>query len=228
MSSKNLLKVDWCSRDAAKFACETWHYSRSLPVGKLVTVGAWEHGRYIGAVIFGRGANHHIGDPYGLAQTECVELVRVALTAHVSPVSRIMSLAIKFLHRQSPGIRLLVSYADPGQGHHGGIYQATNWLYVGRSGAGDEVFFRGQWVHKRTVDSIRGNHKGLPTRKTMEKYTYIFPLDDETRMKVLPLAKPYPKRADQSGRSSDDAAPAPTGEGGLSPTRPLQPEHQEV
>jgi hypothetical protein len=217
-----MLKVDWCSREAAKFACENWHYSQSLPVGKLVTVGAWEDGKFIGCIVFGHGANKNIGSPYGLDQTQCVELVRVALTNHATPVSRVGAIAIKFLKKQSPGLRLLVSYTDTGQGHHGGIYQAMNWTYVGVSKGDDEVFFRGEWQHKKTVSSIRGTITGLKTRKKAHKHVYLFPLDDQMRAQVLPLAQPYPKRADQSGRSSDNAAPAPTGEGSASLTRPLQ------
>jgi len=33
------------------------------------------------------------------------------------------------------GVRLVVSYADPAHGHHGGIYQAGNWVYLGRTHA---------------------------------------------------------------------------------------------
>ena len=221
MCSDSFLKVDWCSREAAKLACERWHYSKCLPVGRLVTVGAWEGTKFIGAVIFGHGANHNIGAPYGLEQSECVELVRVALTTHLSPVSKIGSIAVRFLKKQSPGLRLLVSYADTGQGHHGGIYQAMNWIYVGISKGSDEIFFKGAWRHKKTVCDNRGSATGLPTRKKADKHVYLYPLDEKTRGDVLPLAKPYPKRA-SCGITSDSAGPAPTGQGGASPTMPLQ------
>jgi hypothetical protein len=120
MSSKSSLKVDWCSDAAAKFACKNWHYSKSLPAGKLAKLGAWEDGSFIGCIVFGWGANKNMAQVYGLKQTECAELVRIALTDHKNTVSRIMAVSIKFLKRQSPGVRLLVSYADPAQGHHGG------------------------------------------------------------------------------------------------------------
>ncbi|MEK4077954.1 hypothetical protein MHI01_29410 [Paenibacillus sp. FSL M7-0656] len=41
------LKVDWATQAAAKFSCENFHYSRSLPAGKSVKVGAWEDGQFI-------------------------------------------------------------------------------------------------------------------------------------------------------------------------------------
>ena len=53
--SKVDLRVDWCSYEAAKYAVEHWHYSRSMPVGKLLTVGVWENGEFVGAVIYAWG-----------------------------------------------------------------------------------------------------------------------------------------------------------------------------
>jgi hypothetical protein len=195
LSQKTELKLDWCSHEAAKWACEHWHYSKSIPVGKTVKIGVWEDSVYRGVVIFSRGANNNIAAPYGLTQTECVELTRIALWKHQTPVSRILTIALRFLERNNPGLRLIVSYADPEQNHHGGIYQATNWYYIGLSGCSESVLFRGRWQHKRTVDSIRGNHKGLLFRETTGKHKYLMPLDEEMRKQIEPLRQPYPKRA---------------------------------
>jgi hypothetical protein len=80
MSSK--LKLDWCSFDAAKYACKSWHYSKCVPAGKLVKIGVWENEKFIGCVLYGLGATPNLSKPYGLTMTECCELVRVALTTH--------------------------------------------------------------------------------------------------------------------------------------------------
>jgi hypothetical protein len=217
----SILKIDWATHEAAKYACENWHYSKSLPVGKLVKVGVWENGNFIGVVIFGRGANFRIGEPYGLQQTECIELVRVALKTHASPVSKILALALKWVKKQSQKIRLIVSYADSEQGHHGGIYQAANWIYSGRSLGSEKVFYKGKWVHKRTVDSILGHHRGFPVKKTQGKHTYLMPLDAEIKRRILPLRKPYPKRAESI---VVDAPTIQAGEGGAEPTSALHSE----
>src|SRR5688572_27900813 len=108
-----------------------WHYSRRMPRCKLAKIGAWEDGRFIGAVVFGRGATPNIGSPFGLDQTEVCELVRVALRDHRAPVSQIMAEARRKLRETSPGLRVIVSFADTAQDHHGGIYQADNWIYLG-------------------------------------------------------------------------------------------------
>jgi hypothetical protein len=34
MPVKPELKIDWASHEAAKYACENWHYSKCLPAGK--------------------------------------------------------------------------------------------------------------------------------------------------------------------------------------------------
>lgn len=133
MQEKVDLKVDWATHEAAKYACEHFHYSKCMPVPPIVKIGVWENQSFIGVVLFSRGASTNLLKPYGLQQTEGCELTRVALKNHVSTVSKIISLSIKFLRKQSPKLRLIISFADPQQGHHGGIYQAGNWLYSGKS-----------------------------------------------------------------------------------------------
>lgn len=224
MSSKPVLKLDWCSHEAAKYAVEKWHYSRTCPVGKSNLVGVWEDSSYIGVVWFARGANKDMATAYGVTSTEVCELVRVALTAHKTPVSRIVSIALRFLAKKCPGVRLCVSYADTVQGHHGGIYQAGNWTYVGRSQPTTEWFHEGKWKHNREMTGGPFGKKrriatdGMLKRVTPGKHKYLMPLDHEMRAKILPLAKPYPKRvrSEDSGTSGDQ----PEG-GGANPTRTL-------
>jgi hypothetical protein len=172
-------------------------------VGKLVKVGAWESKRFIGAVLFGRGATPNLGRPYELGQEECVELVRVALTKHSVEVSRIVSLSIKFLRKENPGLRLIVSFADQSQGHHGGIYQAGNWIYNGEGAAAKFYKIHGRLTHPRSigakgfVQNIEGARKIDRNASVVEvpgKHRYLMPLDDAMRKQIQSLAKPYPKR----------------------------------
>ena len=149
---KASLRLDWCSHEAAKYACINWHYSKCLPVGKLVKVGVWEEGKFIGVIIYGRGANHNMLKPFDLKQEEGCELVRIALTSHANQVSRIMAIASRFLKKSNLGLRLIVSYSDLDQGHHGGIYQANGWIYTGKSAKATKVWYKGKWSHKKTVD----------------------------------------------------------------------------
>jgi len=223
------LKIDWASHKAAKFACENWHYSESVPVGKLVKVGVWEDQKFIGVVLFGRGANNNMLRPYGLKPDEGCELVRVALKKHKTPVSRIMAIALKFLCKQSPTLQLVVSYADSDEGHHGGIYQATNWIYTGLVAVGFSGHWKvnGKFVHSRTM-SIRKLTseekvlKAYPTAKKIHgkgKHRYLMPLNKTIMRKLKKLAKPYPKRA---GSVESDTPTIQVGEGGATPTSALQ------
>lgn len=205
--SKADLRVDWATHKAAKYACENWHYSGCLPVGKLVKVGAWERNKFIGVVLFGRGATPNLGKPYNLGQDECVELVRVALTKHEAPVSRIVAIAIKFLHRSNQKLRLVVSFADQSQGHRGGIYQAGNWIYNGQGVPAKFYMIRGKLTHPRSigakgfVQNIHGARQIDPAATVVEvpgKHRYLMPLDAEMRERIAPLAKPYPKRDKQA------------------------------
>ena len=222
---KPVLKIDWATHEAAKHAVENWHYSESMPAGKLVKVGAWEDGRFIGTVIFGRGANNNIGKPYGLDQTAACELVRIALRGHVTPVSKIAAIAMRFLKKSSPGLRLIISYADPLQGHHGGIYQAGNWLYCGKTKGGTAQIQMpsGKIIHKRTAMSQYGTCKasdiGGKWTEEKQKHKYLMPLDAEMKKQILPLARPYPKRA--SSADSGTSGFQPEG-GGATPTDALQ------
>jgi hypothetical protein len=201
------LRIDWATHEAAKYACVNWHYSGCLPAGKLVKVGAWENGKFIGVVLFGRGATPNLGRPYNLGQDECVELVRIALTKHENAVSRIAALAMKFLHKANPKLRLIVSFADQSQGHHGGIYQAGNWVYNGQGDPAKFYMIRGKLTHPRSigakglVQNIHGARKIDPNATVVDvpgKHRYLMPLDADMRARIMPLAKPYPKRVKQA------------------------------
>ena len=227
--NKSDLRLDWCSHEAAKYACEHWHYSGTVPKSKSVYIGAWESGKFIGSVIFGMGASSHLGSPYGLATFEAAELTRVALTTHAAPVSRIVSIAQAFLAKQSPGLRLLVSYADPKEGHYGGIYQALGWSYVGKTSPDWAVIDKqGKQWHSRICSTNGVKSQYGQRRKAMRpqdgkkiilpgKHKYLMPLDAEMRAKIAPLAKPYPKHpASEAGNGAVQAH-----SGGAAPTRTL-------
>lgn len=217
MSSHPDLKLDWCSHAAAKYAVEHWHYSKALPLPPLVKIGVWESEKFIGCVLFSHGANRHIGQKWGASQFQVSELTRIALTDHRTSVSRIGSIAVRLFKQQSPGVQLIVSYADRDEGHHGGVYQGMNWVYIGLSQGSEKVWYNGKWVHKRTVDSKYGNHRGFPTIKTDGKHTYCLALTPAMKAKVTSLAQPYPKRP----KDSSEPAAIHAAEGGAAPTRTL-------
>jgi hypothetical protein len=201
------LRIDWATHEAAKYACENWHYSKCVPKSKLSKVGVWEDGAFIGVVIYGCGATPNLGKPYGMTQNQCIELVRIAMRSHQSTVSRIVSIANRWMHRANPNLRLIVSFADHSKGHHGGIYQAGNWVYSGQGSSAKFYMIHGKLTHPRTlgsaglVQNIHGARNRDASASVIEvpgKHRYLMPLDEETRQRILPLSKPYPKRAQQA------------------------------
>jgi len=213
MQDKVNLKIDWASHEAAKYACTNWHYSKSIPKSKLVKIGVWEDNIYIGCVIYSYGATPDLVKPYGLKMNEGCELTRIALNKHQSPVSRIMAISLKLLKKSNPGLKLVVSFADSNENHHGGIYQATNWVYSGMSSGC--YFFKdkkGKIWHPRNVSenlSLSGKIiKPSQCEKIWKsgKHRYLMPLDDNMRKQVQQLAKPYPKRMKQAMIDTIDTA----------------------
>ncbi len=212
------LRLDWANHAAADYACKNWHYSGKMPAGKSVKVGVWENDKFIGVVVFSRGANNNIGTPYGLTQLEVCELTRVALNGHSAPVSKIVSVALRLMRKHCPGLRLIISYADPVQNHHGGIYQAMGWVYGGSSRPQRAVRVAGVFLHKRAASSRWGTASPEKIRQmtglSVEygpaewKHTYYLPLDDGMRQQVKPLAKPYPKRPEQTRERSAEGGTA--------------------
>lgn len=216
------LRLDWCSYEAARFAVEHWHYSRTMPKSKLAKIGVWEDGRFVGCVVYGVGATSRLVKSYGLKMEQGCELARVALSNnHTSQVSRIVSISLKLLRTAYPGLQIVVSFADPAYGHHGGIYQAGGWVYTGRSVASDEYLYKGKRWQGR---SFRHNFKGLehhPSVRIVEgssKHRYLMPLNNEIKQKVSALSMPYPKRVESD---TIDTSSFQDEKGGETPTSTL-------
>jgi hypothetical protein len=199
------LHLDWASHESCKYAVLHWHYSKSLPGGKLVKVGVWEDKKFIGCVLFSRGANMNIGKPYGLDQTECVELTRIALSKHQTPVTRIVSIAIRMLKKLCPEIKLIVSYADADQGHTGKIYQAGNWIFTGLTNTHGKQGYKihGAVFHGKTVyskygkgrDNVKWLRENIDPKAeeipTKGKYKYLMPLDSDVAKSIVKLKKNF-------------------------------------
>jgi hypothetical protein len=224
-----MLKLDWATHKAAKYACENWHYSGSLPTAQC-KIGVWERGRFVGVLVFGTGAgNSTRGEQYGLTRAgQVAELVRVALRDHKAPVSKMLAIAIRMVKAKYTGLELLISFADEmGQGHHGGIYQATNWLYAGTFEGDGGWIIRGSVVHNKTVHSkgwkqteewLRANIDPNVKRNPTRKHRYLYPLNEKVRQRILPLSKPYPKRVKQATTNVQLAGRR----GGTDPHAPIQ------
>ena len=213
------LKLAWVDHATAKQAVFRWHYSRRMPIGKLAKIGVFENNKFIGCVIFGRGASTSVLQKHANIKSndEFVELVRVALDKHETEVTKIISISLKMLKKRNPNLKAVVSFADTKQGHLGKIYQAGNWIYVG-VGALDNITYIlfGKETHQRTVaktylkklkklkeQGFEGNltdyiHEYVDPNmriiKASPKYKYIYPLDKQTAKFVNKHKMDYPKK----------------------------------
>lgn len=228
------LRLDFCSHDAARHAVMRWHYSRAMPSAKLVRIGVWEGKRFVGAILYGCGANRHIARPFGLDSTAVAELVRVALApGREHPTSRCVAISLKLLKRQSPGLKLVVSYADFGQGHVGTLYQAGNWIFLGPSSQ-PYLKVKGEIVHPRSlydrygpggqsITWLRAHVDPRAERVAMQpKLKYVWPFDRQLRRQLEAVAKTYPKRAEGV---EGDAPGLQPGEGSSNLTSALHNSH---
>lgn len=222
MQEKPSLLVAPCDYQAAKYAVTHWHYSRSMPAFKPVTFGAWDNGIFVGAIIFGYGANQHLPKAFGLLQTECVELCRVAFSGKQSvQTSYYLGKALKLLKQMQQGLRLVISYADIDQDHLGILYQATNWAYLGcteLNGGTHKYIIHGRICHKRQVHLLYGkgtdNLSWIQTNIdpsasiffTKGKHKYAYPLDKAMKKQLAPLCQPYPKK-DLSNDTPNETKP---------------------
>lgn len=210
------LRLDFCSHEAAKYAIRHWYYRDELPIGKLVRIGVWEDDIFRGVLLFGPGASDSLGARYGFTPLETCELCRIALGQHTAPLTRILRVALLLLHRQSPGIRLVITFADPSAGHVGTVYQAANWLYLGQTASDKRYLYQGRWYHSREVktrgwtDRPGGKRTWAPkpidcerVEPTTPKLRYGWPMDNEARERLQPFALPYPASSCLGGDTRD-------------------------
>lgn len=112
----------------------------------------------------------------------------------------------------------VVSYADSNAGHHGYIYQATNWIFTGKTEPRSKfVDINGKDVHERTIWSRYGDEsKALASGEIIKsiqegKYRYFQFLGDKKIVKRMKELLAYPIQKYPKGQNSRyDASFKPT------------------
>ena len=175
-----------------------------MPAGTKLALGAFLCDRLIGAATFGVGpmSGHRL-----LRDARAVDgitLTRFVLLPErpANAASRILGVVLRMIRRETDK-KFVLTYADPEHGHHGGIYQAAGFLYVGASEP-QPALDLGDGVprHSRSVASAFGTHSrehfarhGLAVRAVpvAPKHTYLWVVP-EWRDRLLLPSQTYPKR----------------------------------
>lgn len=232
------MRITNASRKAIEYACKNFHYSKSVPT-VMHAYNIYNDGNeWCGVIIYGGGANRGISTSFNKNSGEVLELERVALNGKQKITSQAVSLSLKKLHKDNPMVKIVVSYADIDQNHTGTIYQATNWIYLGcvNEGMVSAFIVNGKKTHRKTLHS-RGYVQSLSWLRnnvdakakefvTKGKHKYIYCYDKNEKAAYTNKAKPYPIKPTSEPCGNSSAAEQPsnlTGEGGATPTLPLQP-----
>lgn len=133
---------------------------------------------------------------FGRHAIELVRLVRVP--AYAEPLSRLLAFSLKEIKRQQRYLYCL-AYADTDANHHGGIYQACSFAYIGAS-KGHTMYRDGQTgkiISARSRDQSSKSTKARYTPfETGPKHLYVRGIQIATADVVARLGRirmPYPK-----------------------------------
>lgn len=194
------MRIARANTKAINYACKNFHYSKSVPAVQYGYNIYNDNDEWCGVILYGGGANNNMPKSFGKNAGEVLELVRVALNGKQETTSKAVAMSLKQLHKDNPLCQIVVSYADHRQKHLGTIYQATNWIYVGKTITSDtQYFYKGKWTHERTINAQKNKEQlkaTLPKRENSNKFKYVFCFNKKERKEYLKIALPYPKEKD--------------------------------
>jgi hypothetical protein len=182
----------------AKQFMEKYHYTKSC-VKSTYALGFFYNNQICTMIVYGQPSNFNLAKSLweGGNEQECLELLRL-FSFDWCPLnieSYCISQSIKWLKQNHSEIKILVSYADTSVKHVGYIYQASNWLYIGKSSGEREIFIDGVKRHRRDLYDKYGtssleklkNELGnrLQTGERYKKNKYIYILGNKKERKEL-------------------------------------------
>lgn len=160
MKARELI-IRECDRSEISEFIETNHYSKSINGVKSSACFAVDHGgRLVGAVLFGQMSTT-AWKRFGERESEVIELRRLVMLDECpkNSESRVVGYTLRWIKKNYPLVKIVVSYADPNHGHTGVIYRASNFKLHGMSGKdkGFKDSETGKVYHSR---ALRTKYKG--------------------------------------------------------------------
>tara|TARA_R100001129_G_scaffold116695_1_gene80532 strand:+ start:285 stop:956 length:672 start_codon:yes stop_codon:yes gene_type:complete len=213
MSIKNKYFVRFIS------SSETWewflrkHYAKRIP-HIVHCLGLFDADKVLqGVISFGISASKPLvcGAFNGKYKDIFLELNRLCINDHLDKnvLSFFVGQSLNLLKKP----KAIVSYADTSLGHHGYIYQATNWIYTGLSDAHKEWRMFGSNLHskplceKYNLEERKNNPNKFYFIDRPRKHRYFYfvgnrkekrEMRDSLSYAVLPYPKGDNKRYDSS------------------------------
>lgn len=193
------------TRTARRYIIDN-HYSCGCHNAPSACYGLFYNGELIGALVFAVSCSENVRASILGKGTEggVTELHRLHILDGTpkNTESWFIARCIKSLKTDMPEIKVVISFADPMEGHVGMIYQATNALYYGTSGNTTFYIDRdGRLRHPRqsgkNITLADATKMGWTPTKRRGKYRYLWILDSNIRKEELNVVfEKYPKQCD--------------------------------
>lgn len=207
------IKKKYTVKSIDKYECKDWllnkHYAKRL-CSITYSFGLYDENSFlIGVCTFGSPPSRAL----------CVGVCGIENSQKVNELNRlcvndgleknVLSYFVSSCLKKLPKDLIIVSYADTSQGHHGYIYQATNWIYTGLSAKRTERFdVNNPNKHSKSLTANKkNNYKDFELRERPQKHRYIYFTGDKKQTKALKLQlkyrqEPYPKGDNKNYDSS--------------------------
>ena len=169
------------------------HYAQRLP-SISIAFGLFIEGNLEGILTIGKPASNSLCE--GVCGKEykqyVYELNRLCVNEGL-PKNTLSQFVSKVLRTLSQEKIILISYADEGANHHGYIYQATNWIYLGKTkertdkytpGGKHSRHYTNEYNHLRKFRSSKYRYMYIPNKKFKKECLKILKYE---------IIKEYPK-----------------------------------
>ncbi|MBD7913483.1 hypothetical protein [Clostridium cibarium] len=171
-------QVKLISKAEAKEFIVKNHYSHTFPAS-CISLGSFDStDELVGVIVYGMSGQPKMAQsiiPY-LGQNDYYELQRLFVKDCTDKnfESWFIGQSILWLKKNKNEIKMLVSFSDPYYGHEGTVYQATNWLYTGKTSP-ITVYLNsdGIVVHNRTISKGNVDRSTLTKERRPSKNRYV-------------------------------------------------------
>ena len=138
-----------------------YHYSKVMPKLTKIYLGGFDGDELVAVMSLGWGVRplHTIRKLFpSLGTKDYLEIGKMCLpdSQPKNSESRFISLCLKYLKKEVPGLKLVFTWADGMLGKPGYIYQASNFYYGGFAETDSYFSGKGEKVHPRTTGAIGG------------------------------------------------------------------------